>query len=1495
MSATSPSLNGHSASRLPADAPPERVLHDQWAAQSRAKTERAEARRRRKRGDGELVFSGILGASSPHGWYSGWSDDRIELASHYKHWVYVAVRKIAETVAGIEPAVATVLPPRKSGTARAGNPGLTKSYLRSRHGNTKSQQQRPEEQLDHCDQDHPLCRLFRYPNAVDTGGDLFFELMLFLELTGNSYPWAVPSEYGRLTGRGEPAELWVVPSHWLRPILANGRLPDHYLVLPLTSPGGLKLPPEEVIHARWKSPVHKIDGYSAQRAVAEEIDSYESTQQARYWQFHNGAFPAGSIELGENYGDPDDQEMERIYAKFFARLQGTNNYGRPVILPPGAKYSPLTIEPDKMLYVESVEQLRDFILAAFGVPKEVVGVEPAGNDLSRYAPLQSFHRETIGPKLRYLGQLLTRHLASRWGDDLRVWFPDSSPEDPQELTAKATMFLAQGLATRDEVRQMYDMEPLGGMAGELLVPQGLAPIDDAGQQPGMDDGGDLGALLGGGEEEEVVPGQEEGEQPAAMPGQEDESPEADDEGSGGGGWENLKNFPPPRYKGRGQPCKPGETAESDGCIPSDKKPGGGGAGGVGTLAGVKPQLHEAALRSARSEVIAAAGKGRAALRQHLDKSRQEGRKLIADLSAKGRNPDKNNLTDQEQQAYALAISRVREAESALKGKVTPPANQKELLAQVGRAARDRELNDAMGELRGVNLKFRKQNIPPAVGEQFDAHGTGTLQSLTQLLNGGIDPSREFFSSPLSQAGTSGSAGALTVKEDSSFVVLGHPGETLKDGGIAAVLVDPLHAPDIDKLKASFPGVKFLPATEAGAVLPRVAAPGGKPVSYGKAAAMPTEKRATARVARGEGPARKIVMPPVGGDGLFEQPAAAGADRERDEAHNRERFANHFHYADPYAGNARTFDPKGDYNCGRCNMAAGDGCLLVKGVKIDRAAGSCGDWEDTDAGDSEVPLGEKTVETAGYGVAQNGKGFGCHRCPFASRAYAPDSRGRDLYCGKGDFRVLGSACCALNGAPVLPASPPAGKAGRRAKAAGSFFGDCDRDEGGHCKPQGQGGAAKPAGKPAAKPAPAAKPQAQAPAAAGEGEAHDDLFAAGVADVAGGAKAAVKAVGLKVWSKLPPRMQKVLSVSYGVGHKVLHTIESPLRAGKALAMEAARERGLDAGQVERVGNIIGLLDGVGNWVHYAPIGHHLAHVAGMASLPAFVAAKAAMVTPWAALAYTAYSTARCAMCTVRAAQNLVGKFRLSKLWDTGHEHAAVPRRRKSARPQGPPDVALVDALFARMSAAGDQAEWYEALVVNALDATGDLGHALQIADALFAEQPTDPGLGLEEALRDDGEKTGRPRTKAMPPAAPFLDVPNTRQLHDFDCGAACTRSVAEFFGVAAGRGEEDFIRELHTEPTDVIEDGTHWQSMAGWFHRAGLSAEAREGMTLGDLRAAVAAGRPVITPVQDYGTAEMYRQDQSGHYVVVCGWVPSNQEGLDPELVALAGEFRQGTNP
>lgn len=172
---------------------------------------------------------------------------------------------------------------------------------------------------------------------------------------------------------------------------------------------------------------------------------------------------------------------------------------------------------------------------------------------------------------------------------------------------------------------------------------------------------------------------------------------------------------------------------------------------------------------------------------------------------------------------------------------------------------------------------------------------------------------------------------------------------------------------------------------------------------------------------------RIVYRPKLANGLFVEPQLgstneAKAKREMEERLNRMNFAAHSHYEDPWTprAGAVTFDEKGNYNCGRCNKQDGkDDCLIIP-IDVDLKAGSCKHWEIKCAGDREMDVSGigHTAEQAMYGVAVNGKGFGCHRCPFSSRAHQLDSVGRDLYCGKGDFRVPWNACCELNGAKVV---------------------------------------------------------------------------------------------------------------------------------------------------------------------------------------------------------------------------------------------------------------------------------------------------------------------------------------------------------------------------------------------------------------------------------------------------------------------------------------------
>lgn len=167
---------------------------------------------------------------------------------------------------------------------------------------------------------------------------------------------------------------------------------------------------------------------------------------------------------------------------------------------------------------------------------------------------------------------------------------------------------------------------------------------------------------------------------------------------------------------------------------------------------------------------------------------------------------------------------------------TPPGNpshaeQDALFSKIWRESNERDLWDAERALQGV--KFAERGIAKEDAQQFDAHALTTLNKLKELLRGGIDPSRQFHSEQLDT--TTHNQGHKLLKDTFSFVALGHPGKPMTGSGIAAVVLDDLHAPNIKEFQQAFPGVKFVAAKDIAATLHKVAIPGGGPVDYAGAA------------------------------------------------------------------------------------------------------------------------------------------------------------------------------------------------------------------------------------------------------------------------------------------------------------------------------------------------------------------------------------------------------------------------------------------------------------------------------------------------------------------------------------------------------------------------------------------------------------------------------------------------------------------------------------
>lgn len=112
--------------------------------------------------------------------------------------------------------------------------------------------------------------------------------------------------------------------------------------------------------------------------------------------------------------------------------------------------------------------------------------------------------------------------------------------------------------------------------------------------------------------------------------------------------------------------------------------------------------------------------------------------------------------------------------------------------------------------------------------------------------------------------------------------------------------------------------------------------------------------------------------------------------------------------------------------------------------------------------------------------------------------------------------------------------------------------------------------------------------------------------------------------------------------------------------------------------------------------------------------------------------------------------------------------------------------------------------------------------------------------------------------------LLAVPDVPQPDSFSCGAASAMAVGRYYGVGP-TDLESWKRLLGTDP----DAGTPPQAIVRVLRGLGLRVEARQDMTLDDLRQCWQQGSPVICPIQDYGPAEDRKADEAGHYVTVVG--------------------------
>lgn len=357
-----------------------------------------------------------------------------------------------------------------------------------------------EEEKKYLSRRHEICRFFHNPNTQDSGRKLVARMVEQQFLTGTALNWRVDQgPPGSDDPRdNKPYEMWnvqtglytAVPPSPMYPVGAYRIMPffpGPYATLPGTwQAGGIIVPADHMLCCQNTHPLTYKEGLSPLAACSQELDTINSIGRARGSIMKRAPVPSGTVEIQSDVLFPDKPMLNRILAEIYNMIGGPDRAGKPAILGPGMKWVPSEIQGLELPWTESWNQLLDFVFAAFGVTKSMVGMSEESSYAALYAALKQFNLFSLCPVLDDIADAYNRQIIHKfWGEEYGMEFETVQVSDEDLLEKQLANDLQAGTIKMNEWRKIRKRAPLEGPEGDKLLKSGPAQQPGAAGQPGQ--------------------------------------------------------------------------------------------------------------------------------------------------------------------------------------------------------------------------------------------------------------------------------------------------------------------------------------------------------------------------------------------------------------------------------------------------------------------------------------------------------------------------------------------------------------------------------------------------------------------------------------------------------------------------------------------------------------------------------------------------------------------------------------------------------------------------------------------------------------------------------------------------------------------------------------------------------------------------------------------------------------------------------------------------
>lgn len=323
--------------------------------------------------------------------------------------------------------------------------------------------------------EHALLDLLDGVNPTMTGYELKHRTGSHLELAGNAY-WLLYGANGKPVNSDTEAPTAVYPLNPSKITIDRGDFPELVRLYKYTDKAStIPFQPHQILHLKYPNPSDDVLGLAPVEALRSWIETDQNAADFQRVYFQNGA-KVGGILKSKNTLTRD--QIELLRAQWQETQQGLRNAHKPVILPSSLEYQDITKSQQEMDFVNSLNELRDKILAGLRVPKTILGnAEGSTNRATAETATYVFALYTIKPKMKLITAYLNEFLVPRFGDNLFLAFKDPVPENKDvELQELGAAMGTQGILTINEARSRYlGLGPIKG-GDNIMAPVTTQPV-----------------------------------------------------------------------------------------------------------------------------------------------------------------------------------------------------------------------------------------------------------------------------------------------------------------------------------------------------------------------------------------------------------------------------------------------------------------------------------------------------------------------------------------------------------------------------------------------------------------------------------------------------------------------------------------------------------------------------------------------------------------------------------------------------------------------------------------------------------------------------------------------------------------------------------------------------------------------------------------------------------------------------------------------------------